>query len=662
MIAADPLYDVLRATPQNGEAQALAARYAPVLRFDANEPFLPLAAGYTIFHADGPSPSTKRQITLATPEHPQATQVIEYAIWWDWDIGHLYELEHVWVYLDDHGRIVGCEASWHGGHHSMAQAGKLAMHDEHVIVYSEPGKHAFAPNPEWFAKRAALHRRTTTRELAGIGGVLIPDMFAEYLTRAPHHDTLARTYLSQHAFDPAWEFSRTFVFENAQLVPWPALSAWIPLRVTWWIERLAREIAPASYRPIRIGHRPAPIGGLGNTLAGIRRAAMRGVDMVGVNLYSTMDGMIVAAPAAWVRDDAGQVWPVGASTLDELRALDLGDGDNFPSLQEICTCCMAERVGLYAEINDQRVMPDALAQIRESGLAGFTIVGAARADWIAEIKALAPDMRTAVQFDSLHVDAVLLAQSTKADYVFPCWSACDDQPDARLTSEWIARAHAAGPGVIGWHSGRPAVRDAMQRLGLDAVCDVGQPLPFTADERAARRILAICIDSGDTLVDEATEIKDAHEATQRATLIPGAAELLRELARRGYRLALVADGPPATFANVLTQHRLYDYFDAFAISGHVGCVKPDRRMFVHALDQLGIAPDEYGRTIMLGNYLERDIKGANELGMISVWLDWSPRRPKTPADASEVPCYTIKQPLELLAILDQLEQNNAHGE
>ncbi len=127
------------------------------------------------------------------------------------------------------------------------------------------------------------------------------------------------------------------------------------------------------------------------------------------------------------------------------------------------------------------------------------------------------------------------------------------------------------------------------------------------------------------------------------------------LARRGYRLALVADGPAATFANALTQHRLYDYFDAFAISGHLGRSKPDRRNFVHALDQLGIRPEDYGRTLMLGNNLAVDIKGANALGMISVWLDWAPRRAKTPADASETPQHTIRQPLELLALIDRLE-------
>jgi putative hydrolase of the HAD superfamily len=170
------------------------------------------------------------------------------------------------------------------------------------------------------------------------------------------------------------------------------------------------------------------------------------------------------------------------------------------------------------------------------------------------------------------------------------------------------------------------------------------------------RILAICLDSGDTLVDEGTEVKDADAVVLRGELIPGAAELVRGLKKLGYRLALVADGPAGSFHNLLReQHKLWDSFDAFAISGEVGAEKPHPAMFHRALGQLGIAPADYGRTVMVGNNLERDIKGANALGMISVWLDWAPRRSKIPADASEVPQHTIKQPLELLALLRQLE-------
>lgn len=172
-------------------------------------------------------------------------------------------------------------------------------------------------------------------------------------------------------------------------------------------------------------------------------------------------------------------------------------------------------------------------------------------------------------------------------------------------------------------------------------------------------LLAICLDCGDTLIDEGTEIKDAFEVVQRADLIPGAAEMVRGLKQRGYPLALVADGPVGTFRNVLPHYDLWRLFDAYAISGEVGVDKPDARMFHHALQQLRIDQTDYSRVLMVGNNLARDIRGANALGLISVWLDWAPRRPKVPAGAAEFPAYTIKQPLELLPLVDELEQRFA---
>ncbi len=170
------------------------------------------------------------------------------------------------------------------------------------------------------------------------------------------------------------------------------------------------------------------------------------------------------------------------------------------------------------------------------------------------------------------------------------------------------------------------------------------------------QIVAICLDCGDTLVDEATEVKTPDGVSLRADLIPGAAELLHILKERGYPLALVADGPSKTFINNLHPYGLYDLFDVYAISEQVGVDKPHPKLFHEALRQLQVEPERYDRVLMVGNNLERDIKGANQVGLISVWLDWAPRRSKIPVDASEVPQFTIKQPLELLSIIDQLEQ------
>lgn len=169
-------------------------------------------------------------------------------------------------------------------------------------------------------------------------------------------------------------------------------------------------------------------------------------------------------------------------------------------------------------------------------------------------------------------------------------------------------------------------------------------------------ILAVCLDFGDTLADEATEVKDETFTTLRADLMPGAARLIRALKDRGYRLALIADGRPGTYTNVLTQHRIHHLFDVFAISELVGVEKPDPRIFVHALDRLGIEEPDYPRTVMVGNRLDRDVKGANRLGMVSVWMDWSPRGNKVPSDEAEHPRFTIREPLELLEVLERLEQ------
>jgi putative hydrolase of the HAD superfamily len=171
------------------------------------------------------------------------------------------------------------------------------------------------------------------------------------------------------------------------------------------------------------------------------------------------------------------------------------------------------------------------------------------------------------------------------------------------------------------------------------------------------KIRAVFLDCGDTLVDEGTEVKTEAGVSLRADLIPGAGELLHALKARGYPLALVADGPVATFPNNLGPYGLYELFDAYVISEEVGSEKPDAAMFQAALSALNIPEGEAGRVVMVGNNLERDIAGANALGLISVWLDWAPRRSKTPAGAMEVPDYTIKAPLDLLGVLDRLENS-----
>ncbi|MBN1964457.1 MAG: hypothetical protein JW910_07410 [Anaerolineae bacterium] len=213
-----------------------ALRHAPLICFDRHEPFLPLAVGYTVFRTDGPSRSFSRDVVLP----PGAALGIEYAIWWDWDIQHLYELEHIWVYLDQTGRVIKAEASWHGLYNEMIdEAGQPPLEAGRLVLHSESGKHAFAPSARWLHERADMtHRHCTT--LAGVMGLHVTPVFESALRRKrnPLVNGLVLSALRRHAFQPSFIYDLVFDLRETMVVPWSSLAEWIPQRVTWWVRRL----------------------------------------------------------------------------------------------------------------------------------------------------------------------------------------------------------------------------------------------------------------------------------------------------------------------------------------------------------------------------------------------------------------------------------------
>ncbi|MFD0678694.1 MULTISPECIES: HAD family hydrolase [unclassified Paenibacillus] len=179
--------------------------------------------------------------------------------------------------------------------------------------------------------------------------------------------------------------------------------------------------------------------------------------------------------------------------------------------------------------------------------------------------------------------------------------------------------------------------------------------PNTVDVTEPKKLI-IFLDCGDTIIDEGTEIRDEHDIVIQANVIPGADVMVRTLAERGYTLAIVADGYAQSFKNILTQNGLYDYFTTMVYSETVKAYKPSPRMFKAAIGALDLSEQDCSRIIMVGNNLSRDVKGANQMGIRSVFLSWTPRYPKLHADDSEIPDYTISEPLELIDLAEKLNQ------
>lgn len=121
------------------------------------------------------------------------------------------------------------------------------------------------------------------------------------------------------------------------------------------------------------------------------------------------------------------------------------------------------------------------------------------------------------------------------------------------------------------------------------------------------------------------------------TPFPGAAELLRGLRDRGVKLGMVTNGFSETHREKLTLLGLAEFFDAVFMPDEVGMLKPDPLLFAHACTALGSAPS---RSAMVGDRYDRDIRGAAEAGLYTIWFNvrGEARPSGTPPDAT---CETL---------------------
>ena len=430
----------------------LAARYAPVLVFDEREPFLPIAAGVHLFREDGASPSFPRHVELRPPGSPAAEFAIEYAIWWDWDIGHLYELEHVWVYVDDRGRPVRAEASWHGRFFDarLGEPGGAELRGDRVVLYSQPGKHAFAPSPEWFTGQVRASTLMECGRGAGRGGVWVTPLFRDRITvKCPEADRLVHTYLERLRFEPTFSFTREVVLARERLVPWYVLARWIPGRVAWWVEELRRTIPPSQRRWLRIAHRGASAHAPENSELAIRKAAELQADMVELDVRVQGHGMAV------VSHDPP---PDGVALLTLGEALDL---------------CQSLGLGVYLDLKVPDAGKAACDEVARRSMERHVIVGAPVPQWLDEVRACMPDVATALQVPPevrTVEEALKRCIDAGAQYLHLCWESLGPRPDALLTPGDIERVHAERRGLISWHEERPEVIAALRRLGVDAAC------------------------------------------------------------------------------------------------------------------------------------------------------------------------------------------------
>ena len=131
------------------------------------------------------------------------------------------------------------------------------------------------------------------------------------------------------------------------------------------------------------------------------------------------------------------------------------------------------------------------------------------------------------------------------------------------------------------------------------------------------------------------------ESPYKKQLFPYTIELLDELSKK-YKMHIITNGFVEVQYTKLEQSDLRKYFDKIIISEETKWKKPNPNIFHYSMEQAGATLEE---SIMIGDDLKADIKGAASVGMDQIWVNFDETY------AGFKPTYTVSSLKQILDIL-----------
>jgi putative hydrolase of the HAD superfamily len=205
------------------------------------------------------------------------------------------------------------------------------------------------------------------------------------------------------------------------------------------------------------------------------------------------------------------------------------------------------------------------------------------------------------------------------------------------------------------------MKESAVDAAVDAMVDAGLRLP---PETIKKKIYEVYEEKGiefqsvfDTVLEEllgevnhkvlAASVVAYRRAKEAAlVLYPHVRVTLFELIKRGIRLAVVSDAPRKEGWLRLCYLQLHHMFEKVLTFEDTGQRKPSPVPFKRVLDHFGVEPH---RAMMVGDWPERDIQGAAQLGIVTVFARYGDRAGIVESGAQ----YEIRDIIELIDIIDR---------
>ena len=122
----------------------------------------------------------------------------------------------------------------------------------------------------------------------------------------------------------------------------------------------------------------------------------------------------------------------------------------------------------------------------------------------------------------------------------------------------------------------------------------------------------------ENIVFLANQIDDLWWIFSDVQLYPEVESTFLELKAKGLKLGLISNGFKQDITYVLEKLNLEKWFDSVVCIDSCNCAKPDKQIFLFALDTLGIASNE---AIFVGDSISHDYEGALGVGIKPYLID-----------------------------------------
>ncbi|HHI5022264.1 TPA: HAD family hydrolase [Vibrio parahaemolyticus] len=132
------------------------------------------------------------------------------------------------------------------------------------------------------------------------------------------------------------------------------------------------------------------------------------------------------------------------------------------------------------------------------------------------------------------------------------------------------------------------------------------------------------------------------------TFFPGVKEMLTDL-RKHYKLVVITNGPIFSQHPKLKATQMDEWVDHIIVGSEEPEEKPAASIFQKALNLVDVKPEE---ALHIGDSLAADIAGANNMGILSVWVNATGA--SNPTEIT--PNFEIRETVELKEILKTLAQ------